>query len=209
MKKNFVWSGNLFAVFVLFTLLVAGVQVKPTGPQGVEVGLSELNGWVWNGIGCHPFFDRLTDGILLLCLLVIGGQGIEGMKQWVKRKSLRRVDRDLWALAPVYGLMAGAYQFFEIVVINFRPVGLEASYPSSHVLLAVVVLGMAAGRLRKQCPGRKNLRRFFDLLSALMVVGRCLSGLHWLTDILGSGLLGQSLVFLYRGMLDLEKIEPK
>ena len=63
----------------------------------------------------------------------------------VQRKSLARVDRDLYALAGLYVALGMCYIFFEKFIVNYRPVildeGLEASFPSSHTMLATLPLG--------------------------------------------------------------------
>ena len=107
--------------------------------------------------------------------------------------------------ATMYLAMLGAYLFFEQLVVNRRPVlldgFLEASYPSSTILLALCVLPSAIGQLNARI--RHGLLRrctVFALaaLAAFMVVGRLLSGVHWLTDIVGSVLLSSGLYCLYR-----------
>ena len=103
------------------------------------------------------------------------------------------------------------YLLFEVLKLNWRPVilkeGLEASYPSTHTLLAVCAAGGAAIFL-----SRLKIRRELRLIgiAALCFVGfmtvlcRLLSGVHWVTDVLGGVILGAALLQLYRTLL-LEK----
>jgi undecaprenyl-diphosphatase len=98
------------------------------------------------------------------------------------------------------------YLFFEVVVINCRPVilesGVEASYPSSHTMIVVCIMATAADQFRALCPGRKRLCRVVDvtagIISGITVIGRLISGVHWFTDIVGGLLLSAALVALYR-----------
>ena len=39
-----------------------------------------------------------------------------------------------------------------------------------------------------------------------MVLGRLISGVHWVTDIIGGALLSAGLVLMYRAMIDLEAL---
>ena len=121
--------------------------------------------------------------------------------QLIRKKSLRGVDGDLWALAAFYVLLGACYVAFEKYVVNYRPIlvdgVLEASYPSSHTMLTTAMLGMAIVQMRKRVRG-KALRGLIDVvLGAAIAVGRLMSGVHWLTDIIGGLLLGFALVALY------------
>ena len=82
---------------------------------------------------------------------------------------------------------------------------LEASYPSSTTMLTLCVIPTAMLQLRRRIP-REGLRRvilwMLGIFTAFMVVGRLLSGVHWLTDILGGALLSAGLVALYAAMAD-------
>ena len=101
-----------------------------------------------------------------------------------------------------------AYLVFEMFVINYRPVliegRLEASYPSSTTLLVLCVMPTAIMQLNNRI---KNLvlRRVtvvsISLFIIFMVVGRLVSGVHWLTDIVGGVLLSIGLVMLYQMMV--------
>ena len=97
-----------------------------------------------------------------------------------------------------------AYLFFESYVINCRPVliegFLEASYPSSTTLLVLCVMPTAMLQLRdriRQPALRKWVSAVITAFVAFMVVGRLISGVHWLTDIIGGILLSAGLVILY------------
>ena len=101
-------------------------------------------------------------------------------------------------------MVLAAYLLFETVVINFRPVlidgKLEASYPSSTTMLALCVLPTAMIQLKTRIRGdavRRAILGIFVAFTVFMVVGRLLSGVHWLSDIVGGVLLSAGLVPLY------------
>jgi undecaprenyl-diphosphatase len=104
-------------------------------------------------------------------------------------------------------VVLAAYLFFEIVVINHRPVliegQLEASYPSSTTMLVLCVMPTALMQLKPRLTG-KRLYRCFRLLviafTVFMVVARLVSGVHWFSDIVGGMLLSTGLVQLYRSL---------
>lgn len=103
-----------------------------------------------------------------------------------------------------YVLTLASYLFFEVNVINCRPVliggALEASYPSSTTLLTLCIMPTARWQLdRRLRPGalRSALTGGITLFTLFMVIGRLVSGVHWLSDIVGGALLSGALVTLY------------
>ena len=97
-----------------------------------------------------------------------------------------------------------AYLLFETVVINYRPVlvdgKLEASYPSSTTMLALCILPTAMLQLRgriRSTAVRKTVLCLRAAVTAILGVGRLISGVHWLSDILGGVFLSAGLVLLY------------
>ena len=99
--------------------------------------------------------------------------------------------------------MAG-YVLFEIFAINYRPVLingiLEASYPSSTTLLVLCVMPTAMMQFHSRIQNRllrKSINFVIAAFTVFMVMGRLISGVHWLTDIIGGILLSMALVMLY------------
>lgn len=208
MKKStkilFAVAVGLLALFALFTVLVKTVDVAAVGPLGSSVGFSGLNKSVFDALGTSEFWYDLTELAGLVALASAGGFAAVGLYQLIKRKSLAKVDKGIWALAVFYAVVLACYVLFEIVVINERPVliegVLEASYPSSHTILVSSFLGGAIVAFHRLV-GCKRARICFDAATgaiiAVTAVGRLLSGVHWLTDILAALLLSASLVTLY------------
>ncbi len=207
-RKIWLITGALWMAFVLFTVLLTCVDVQPIGPQGAMVGLANLNGWIFDRIGVHRFWYHLTDWLGLVPIALALGFAAVGLYQWIRRRSIRRVDGSILVLGGFYLLVIGCYLFFEQVVINYRPVlmsgNLEASYPSSHTVMVLCLMSTAVMEFRALCPHRKDLCLCVDILAVLVigitVVGRLFSGVHWFTDITGGILLSAALVTLYIGV---------
>ena len=94
--------------------------------------------------------------------------------------------------------------FDHVIVINYRPVlesgALAPSYPSSHTMLTLTIALSAASAI----PGilhRRSLKpvcwTIAIAVSAVMAVGRLLSGVHWISDIVGAVILSCALVAVY------------
>ena len=137
-------------------------------------------------------------------MAAVAGFGILGLVQWIRRKSLRRVDRSILVLGGFYLIVLAVFLLFEALAINYRPVliegVLEASYPSSTTMLAMCVLPTAAMQLHTRIRIRALRRTVVAALAALMlfmVVCRVISGVHWLTDIIGGGLFSAGMVLGY------------
>ena len=212
MKKNQnVLAGILLLVgFAVWTFLIQEVDVQPIGPNGSSVGFAALNGWFHQLTGVHWMLYTLTDwlGLVPICVcLIFAGAGFV---QFVQRRSLFKVDLDIIMLGAYYVLVIFGYLLFEIVPINYRPVliegFLEASYPSSTTLLVLSVmptLYFQAQRRLNPNALRQTILVFSVLFSAFMVIGRLVSGVHWLTDIVGAVLLSNGIFLIYKASVNL------
>ena len=201
----------LLTAFVLWTVAICFVDVRAIGPQGSSVGFAGINGFVHNLTGVHWGLYNITDWLGLVPIFVCMGFGILGLVQWIKRKSIRKVDYDIFVLGGFYMVTIAAYLFFESVVINYRPElingYLEASYPSSTTLLVMCVMPTAVMQFNSRIKNkvlRNIVAATLVAFIAFMVIGRLLSGVHWLTDIVGGALLSTGLVLMYRAIVDLE-----
>ena len=205
-KKTSLYLGiGLLAAFVLWTVLVRLIDVQSIGPEGSEVGFAALNKLVHELTGVHLSLYLLIDWLSILPFVLILGFAVLGLTQWIKRKSLLKVDRDILALGGFYAVVLAVYLFFEFVVINYRPVliegCLEASYPSSTTLLVLSVMPTLLFQINRRAKSqtiRHITAAFVILFSTFMVIGRLVAGVHWLTDIVGSVLLSAGLYCLYR-----------
>ena len=197
-------SLGLLSSFVLWTLLVRFVDVQQIGPDGSSVGFAGMNGCFHALTGVHMGLYTVTDWLGLVPLVFIIGFALLGLVQWIQRKHLLQVDRSILVLGGFYLVTMAAYLLFETVVINYRPVLiggiLEASYPSSTTMLVMTVMPTAILQLRSRLR-HKVFRGCVIVLIAgftvFMVIGRLLSGVHWLTDIIGGLLLSAGLVTMY------------
>ena len=208
-KKYFYASVFFFAAFVFWTFAVSSVDLAVIGPLGSEVGFSSLNGFFHDLTVVHLSLYRITDWLSIVPVCFCGGFGILGLLQWIKRKSISKVDRSILFLGGFYAVVFAFYLFFEVFVINFRPVlidgVLEASYPSSTTMLVMCIMPTAAMQRRSRMRN-PVLSRFvctgIYIFAVLMVIARLFSGVHWLSDIIGGAFLSIALVLFYRFAVD-------
>jgi len=195
----------LLALFILWTALVSHVDVRPIGPMESEVGLAGLNQAVRDMVGVNFTLYNLTDLMSIIPLGICAAFGIMGLVQLLRRRSIAKVDRDILALGVFYIIVIGAFLFFEVCVINFRPVliegVLEASYPSSTTMLTICVMSTAAMQMKIRIANEKIRKAAVIIIysfTSFMVVGRIISGVHWITDIIGGIILSEALVGMYK-----------
>ena len=211
MKKNQnLLAGILLLVgFAVWSFLIQEVDVQPIGPNGSSVGFAALNGWFHQLTGVHWMLYTLTDwlGLVSICVcLIFAGAGFV---QLVQRKSLFKVDLDIIMLGAYYVLVIFGYLLFEMMPINYRPVliegFLEASYPSSTTLLVLSVMPTLYFQAQRRLTSnalRQTILIFSVLFSAFMVIGRLVSGVHWLTDIMGAVLLSSGIFLIYKASVN-------
>lgn len=192
-------------LFAIWTVLIQMVDVQPTGVGRTEIGFAAVNVWFHELTGVHMLMYSITDWLGLVPLFICILFGGYGLHQLIRRRSLLRVDFDILLLGLYYGIVIFCYLFFEMVPINYRPIVIEgvqeASYPSSTTLLVLSVMPTLVFQAERRLENRKAkkiIRSFAILFSLLMVLGRMVSGVHWITDIVGAVLLSGGLFYLYQ-----------
>ena len=210
-QKNFCIAMCMLLAFLLWTVAIQFVDVEAIGPQESSVGFATINQFVHNLTGVHMFLYTITDWLGLVPLVFVMGFALLGLIQWIKRKHLLKVDYNILVLGVFYIVVMLAYAFFEMFVVNYRPVlingYLEASYPSSTTMLVMCVMPTAIMQFNSRINNHTSKRCVSSVITAFivfMVIGRFVSGVHWLTDIIGGALLSAGLVMLYRAVISLE-----
>lgn len=210
-RRNVCGAAGLLTAFLLWTAAVGTVDVEAIGPQGSSVGLATVNRFVHTLTGVHMALYTLTDWLALVPAALAAGFALLGLVQWIGRKRLWRVDRDLLILGGFYAAVAALYVLFEALAVNARPVliggALETSYPSSTTMLVLCVVPTSVMQFNARI-GSGRLKRLIAFagiaFTVFMVTARLVSGVHWFTDIIGGGLLSAGLVMLYRAVIHME-----
>ncbi len=204
-KRNLLIGSVLIAAFALWTSLIQWVDVQAVGQNGTKIGFADFNVQFHQLTDVNMTIYTITDWLGLVPVFVCLCFGMLGLVQLIRRKRLLRVDVDILLLGVYYVIVIACYLIFEMIPINYRPVliegRLEASYPSSTTLLVLSVmptLWVQANRRILNAMIRKAVAVFAVTFSVFMVIGRLISGVHWVTDIIGSVLLSAGLYMLYR-----------
>lgn len=194
MKTNFKKSVLLSTLAVFYTVLVKVCDVKPIGPNNSLVGLASINAFVKKLFPVNILWYKITNAFGLVAIAICAIFGFIGFLQLVKRKNVFKVDKEILSLGCLYIVTIMLYIIFRFVAINFRPVImpgesiLEASFPSSHTMLAIVVFGSIIILLNYLTKNEKAQQLLFVtcvFIILLAVIGRLVCGCHWFSDILG------------------------
>ena len=207
-KKNVRITLTAFIAFVLWTVAITKIDLQAIGPRGNVVGFETLNDAFHKMTGVHLWLYEVTDWLGLVAIVFVLGFGVLGLIQLIRRRNLFKVDSDIIILGVFYILVIIGYVVFEEFAINYRPViiegRLESSYPSSTTLLILCVMPTAILQLKNRIKSvvvKNIIVLVISVFTLFMVIGRTISGVHWLTDIIGGILLSISLVMLYRTLI--------
>ena len=201
---NIVKTSIFIGIAIVYTVLVEYVDVKPIGPNESLVGFSYLNDHFHHLTGKNLLLYTITDWAGFVPIIIGIIYGFLGLIQWIKRKGITKVDKNILSLGIFYIITFLVYIIFEFVVINHRPIlidgYLEASYPSSTTMLAICFMTTSVFQTNKYFKNEKVKKILFFIqmfFLAFMVIGRTISGVHWLTDIIGGILFSIALIGIY------------
>ncbi len=207
-QRSAIITAILTGIFLLFTVLVRTVDVQAIGPMSTSVGFASVNAFFFRTLGTSSFWYTISKigGIISLAAAFLFA-GI-GAMQLYQRRSLMKVDRNLLCMGGIFLLVILLYILFDKIPVNYRPVledgALEASYPSTHTMLACVIMGCALIECREVVTRKSTLKyiQWFCLaVIVITVISRMLSGVHWFTDIIGGIFISLALVSLYRTLV--------
>lgn len=213
-KKTLVYGVGFILAFILWTILIQTIDVKSIGINDTKVGFATINSLFHSLTGVNMTLYIITDWLGLVPVFICMVFGFIGLIQWIKRRNILKVDLDIIFLGIYYVIVVLCYLIFEMIPINYRPIFIngfmEASYPSSTTLLILAVMPTLVFQTcrRLKSDTFKRVINFITILfSIFMVLGRLISGVHWLTDIIGSILISCGLFYIYKGTVILSDRE--
>lgn len=202
-KKNMLLVVGCLIVTMVYILLIKVVDVAPIGPNESSVGFSTINSFIKESLPYNEKIYKVTEYLGYAAIAVAGIYAFVGLLQLIKRKSLKKVDKEIYLLAGLYVTVIILYALFEVVVINYRPIlmegKLEASFPSSHTMLALTICGSGIlFNISKKLKCRKLVNIILGMMMCAIVIGRFISGVHWATDIIGGVLISTTLLVMFK-----------
>lgn len=148
-------------------------------------------------------WELITNIVLILSFITLGIFACLGLHQWIKRKSFKKIDKQLLWLPLPLALMALVYVVFDKLLPKFfdfmptRPNGSgEPSFPSTHVMIVATIFFITTIILPKYIKN-KTIRIIIELLMvigiALTCTGRVMANMHTPIDVIG----GIAFAFLF------------
>lgn len=200
-KESILETLTLIILSFIYIIIVRKVDVQNIGPKNSEVGLASINSFFHNLLGSNMTIYKITEILGMIALLIVGVYAVIGLIQLIKGKSLKKVDSKIISLGILYVLLGIVYVLFEKVIINYRPViidgELEASFPSSHTILAICICISSIIVNKDYIKNKKYLKLTnigLLILMSLIVIGRFVSGVHWFSDIVGGIIISITLL---------------
>lgn len=206
LNKHMIIGVSSIVIFLILFILLLSVD-KHTNVKG-EIGLFSFNKFFLVD-QYYQSWDSLSDVILYMSLGFLLGLVIYGLYEFISRKSLFKVDKDiLFVGCGILILILLWVLFDKVFIVNYRPVLIDkeadASFPSTHVMLSTFILLSSAHCITKRNSQKRKhtILGYLGLfiLAYVCILGRLLSCMHWMTDVLGGFLLGFGLFNLVVGL---------
>ena len=147
-------------------------------------------------------WDKATDIILYASFAIVGMFALLGLCQWIRRKSLKKVDKSLLFMPIPLALMAIVYIVFDkFLVLNTRPNGSgEPSFPSTHTMVVGTIFMITAIALPRFIKSKFACAVIDIVMLALFAVtaaGRVLSDMHRLSDVIAGAVFALIFAVIY------------
>ncbi len=147
-------------------------------------------------------WDLISDIILATSFAALAVFAVLGFCQWIKRRSLKKVDKPLlWAILPLFLMVVTYIIFDKFLILNTRPNGSsEPSFPSTHVMVVAMIFSIIAIILPKYIKSRVARITLDLMMLALLVlvcVARVLADMHWISDVVGGLIFAAIFAVIY------------
>jgi len=144
----------------------------------------------------------ITNIILITAFAVLAVFVVLGLCQLIKRRSLKKVDKELLcAIIPLTLVAATYFVFDKLIILNTRPNGSgEPSFPSTHVMITATIFFITALILPKYVKSLSVRAILYAIMLTLLVTisaGRILANMHWLSDVIGALIFAVIFALIY------------
>ena len=104
-KRNLIIIILLLVSSIIFIILLKRVDIKCNAVNNSCIGFATINQFIFNKIGVNMTWYVITDWLGIIPILMSIVYAIIGLKQLIKRKSIRNVDKEIIILGIFYFLV--------------------------------------------------------------------------------------------------------
>ena len=205
--KEIAYSAIFFALFICFTVALAFLRTETIKLGEYEIMATRVDVAVFSCINASHVWLVISEIIGYVAIFLAFLVFVYAVVQFFKLKSIKKLNPTLVCVLITYAVTVLFYVVFELVSLNYRPVlvdgQIEKSYPSSHALLTLVVsytIKVIAEEKIRSKKARVGLNVFIVLIVIVCAIGRLFSAMHWLSDVIGSVLLGLAICFFSKAL---------
>ena len=96
--KKLLFAGSIFIVaFIIWTLLIQKIDVRPLGANGTNIGFATINCWFHKLTGVHMTLYTITDWLglipIFICILNLNkNQVVEANSPLIFLKTCNRIE---------------------------------------------------------------------------------------------------------------------
>ena len=106
-KQSLIMAASLFLLFIIFTVMVQTIDVRPIGPEQSSVGFASVNKFVFELFGVNPLWYNVSEWMGAAAMA-------EGLVARMKRE-LGREDATVIATGGLAGIVADSTDAFDVV----------------------------------------------------------------------------------------------
>lgn len=164
---------------------------------GKKIGLFKFNNLFFNNKYNYQF-DIISDFYLYFCFMIIIILIIDELFKVLKYKNILYLNYNfITLLIFLFIIFTISFIFDKLIIINYRPIMtngiLEGSFPSTHVTIITFVY-LSSISFLKIYKKNKSFKECYLILVIINIIiasiFRLMSGMHWMTDIIGGLILG-------------------
>lgn len=214
MLKNKISSISLFllVVFLLLIILLKNINVEINYYTGKDIGLFKLNNLFFYG-EYNKTYDIISDLYLYLSLTIVLTYLLRMYIEFKKNKEISNLKNIFLIIIFFLIMFLITILFDKIFIINYRPIfennKLEGSFPSTHIMIITFtnLMFLSINNKQKNKIITKKVSFYIIIINIIIIsIIRVLSGMHWITDIIGGILIGLILYFQFLKIISKENL---
>ena len=112
-RRNLIITILLLVSSIIFIVLLKRVDIKCDAVNNSCIGFAPVNQFIFDKIGVNMTWYTITDWLGIIPILMSMVYAIVGLKQLIKRKSIKKVDNEIIILGIFYIIIISIYVLFE------------------------------------------------------------------------------------------------